>query len=200
VTQLSSSPASLNEPFWFCPKAQSKREHLAATALRRQLHIECFSPRLRFRKMSRRGPVWFVEAMFPGYLFAKFVYWRQHCSVASSCGIRGILHFGDRPATLSETTLLALRARVGSEEVVTIDSSVKIGQSVKIIEGPFQGLEVVVTHLFPAKERIRVLLEFLGRSVEWRFRQQECYRPKTDQPRGIMPRICFLWNFALPCP
>ena len=115
--------------------------------------------------MSRRGPVWFVEAMFPGYLFAKFVYWRQHRSVASSYGIRGILHFGDRPATLSETTLLALRARVGSEEVVTIDSSVKIGQSVKIIEGPFQGLEVVVTHLFPAKERIRVLLEFLGRSV-----------------------------------
>ena len=54
---------------------------------------------------------------------------------------------------------------MGSEEVVTIDSSVKIGQSVKIIEGPFQGLEVVVTHLFPAKERIRVLLEFLGRSV-----------------------------------
>jgi transcription antitermination factor NusG len=106
-----------------------------------------------------------VEAMFPGYLFAKFVYWRQHRSVASSYGIRGILHFGDRPATLSETTLLALRARVGSEEVVTIDSSVKIGQSVKIIEGPFQGLEVVVTHLFPAKERIRVLLEFLGRSV-----------------------------------
>ena len=96
---------------------------------------------------------------------AKFVYWRQHRSVASSYGIRGILHFGDRPATLSETTLLALRARVGSEEVVPIDSSVKIGQSVKIIEGPFQGLEVVVTHLFPAKERIRVLLEFLGRSV-----------------------------------
>jgi hypothetical protein len=27
-------------------------------------------------------------------------------------------------------------------------------------------LEVVVTHLLPAKERIRVLFEFLGRSVE----------------------------------
>src|ERR1051325_6523310 len=37
---------------------------------------------------------------------------------------------------------------------------------VQFIEGPFQGLEVVITQLLPARERIRVLLEFLGRSVE----------------------------------
>ena len=55
---------------------------------------------------------------------------------------------------------------VGAEEVVTLDCSIKVGQSVEIIEGPFQGLEVVVTHLLPAKERIRVLFDFLGRSVE----------------------------------
>jgi transcriptional antiterminator RfaH len=84
--------------------------------------------------MTRRGPVWFVEGMFPGYLFAKFVYSKQHRTVASSYGIRGILHFGDRPTILPENTVLALRSRVGSEEVVTIDSSVKIGQPVKITE------------------------------------------------------------------
>jgi hypothetical protein len=96
VTQSSALLALLDEPFWFCLKAQPKREHLAATAVRRQFHIECFSPRLRFRKMTRRGRVWFVEAMFPGYLFAKFVYAEQHRAVESSHGIRGIVHFGDR--------------------------------------------------------------------------------------------------------
>jgi transcriptional antiterminator RfaH len=50
--------------------------------------------------------------------------------------------------------------------VVTVDSSLKIGQPVQLIEGPFQGLEVVITQLLPARERIRVLLEFLGRSLE----------------------------------
>ena len=166
VTHSSALLALLDEPFWFCLKAQPKREHLAATALRRQFHVECFSPRLRFRKMTQRGPVWFVEAMFPGYLFAKFVYSEQHRAVESSHGIRGIVHFGDRLATLSETIVVALQSRVGAEEVVTVDSSIKIGQPVQITEGPFQGLEVVVTHLLPAKERIRVLLEFLGRSLE----------------------------------
>jgi transcriptional antiterminator RfaH len=166
VTQSSAVLALLDEPFWFCLKAQPKREHLAATALRRQFDVECFSPRLRFRKMTKRGPVWFVEAMFPGYLFAKFVYSKEHRAVESSHGIRGIVHFGDRLATLSENIVVGLQSRVGTEEIVTVDSSLKVGQPVQITEGPFQGLEVLVTHLLPAKERIRVLFEFLGRSIE----------------------------------
>ena len=105
-------------------------------------------------------------AMFPGYLFAKFSYPTQRRAVESSHGIRGIVRFGDRLATLPEEIVIALHSRAGAEEVVTIDSSLKIGQPVHIIEGPFQGLEVVVTQLLPARERIRVLLEFLGRSLE----------------------------------
>jgi transcriptional antiterminator RfaH len=166
VTQSSALLALLDEPVWFCLTAQPKREHLAAISLRRQFGIECFSPRLRFRKMTNRGPVWFVEAMFPGYLLAKFVYAKQHRAVEASHGIRGIVHFGDRLATLPENIVVALQSSVGAEEVLTIDSSIKIGQSVQIIEGPFQGLEVLVTQLLPAKERVRVLFDFLGRSIE----------------------------------
>jgi transcriptional antiterminator RfaH len=55
---------------------------------------------------------------------------------------------------------------VGSEEIVTLDCSIKVGQSVQIADGAFQGLEAVVTHLLPARDRIRVLFDFLGRSVE----------------------------------
>src|SRR5437870_7854351 len=166
VTQSSALLALVDEPVWFCLKAQPKREHLAAIALRRQFGIECFSPRLRFRKMTNRGPVWFVEAMFPGYLFVKFVYSKQHRAVENSHGIQGIVRFGDRLATLPENIVVGLRSRVGAEEVVTIDSSIKIGEPVQITEGPFQGLEVVVTCLLPAKERLRVLFDFLGRSIE----------------------------------
>jgi len=114
--------------------------------------------------MTHRASVWFVEAMFPGYLFAKFVYSNQHRE--ASHGIRGIVRFGDPLATLPENILAGLQSRVGAEEVVTIDSFIKIGQAVQIIEGPFRGLEVVVTCLLPAKERVRVLFDFLGRSIE----------------------------------
>ena len=104
--------------------------------------------------------------MFPGYLFAKFVYSTQHRAVENSHGIRGIVHFGDRLATLPENIVAALQSKVGAEEIVTLDCSIKVGQSVQIVDGPFQGLEVLVTHLLPAKDRIRVLFNFLGRSME----------------------------------
>jgi transcriptional antiterminator RfaH len=166
MTESPTLLALVDNPVWFCLKAEPKREHLAATALRRRFEIECLSPRLRFRKLTQRGPVWFVEAMFPGYLFAKFVYSTQHRAVESSHGVRGIVRFGDRLATIQEEIIAALQSKAGAEEVVTIDSSLKIGQPVHIIEGPFQGLEVVVTQVLPAKERVRVLLDFLGRSLE----------------------------------
>jgi transcriptional antiterminator RfaH len=166
TTQSSAQLASTETPLWYCLRAQPKHEHLAALALRRQLEIACFSPRVRFRKATRRGAVWFVEAMFPGYLFAEFVYSRKHRWVEHSPGIQGIVHFGEQVATLDSGTIASLQEKAGEEEIVTFNPEIQVGQSVRIAEGPFQGLEALVTHLLPAKERIKVLLEFLGRPLE----------------------------------
>jgi transcriptional antiterminator RfaH len=166
MTQSRAQLASSDVPLWFCLRAQPKHEHLAATSLRRQLNLACFSPRVRYRKATRRGPVWFVEAMFPGYLFAEFVYSREHRRVEHSPGIQGILHFGDAVATLGSDIIANLREKTGEQEIVTFNPEIQVGQAVRIAEGPFQGLEALVTRLIPAKERVRVLLEFLGRSLE----------------------------------
>src|SRR6266478_1970126 len=112
-------------PLWFCLRTQPKHEHVAATGLRRQLQIPCFSPRLRFRKATRRGAVWFVEAMFPGYLFAQFVYPLQHRRVGHSSGIQGIVQFGDYVATLDPGTMEALQQKTGEEEILTIDPEIQ---------------------------------------------------------------------------
>ena len=73
---LTASEISRDQPIdsWFCLRAQPKREHIAAACLRQISEVEVFSPRVRFRKHTNRGPVWFVESMFPGYLFARFDY------------------------------------------------------------------------------------------------------------------------------
>src|ERR1700745_792344 len=126
MTESSVSLALIDNPVWFCLKAEPKREHLGATALRRRFGIECLSPRLRFRKLTQRGPVWFVEAMVPRYFFAKFVYSTQHRAVESSHGVRGIVRFGERLATLPENIVAALQSKVGSEKIVTPHSSSKI--------------------------------------------------------------------------
>ena len=156
----------IDDPLWFCLKTQPKHEHLAATALRRQVEIRCFSPRVRFRKPTRRGAVWFVEAMFPGYVFAEFNFARQHRQVEYSSGVQGVVRFGDQVATVDPVLIASLQEKAGEDEVVTFNPEIEVGQSVQIAEGPFQGVEALVTRLMPARERIRVLLEFLGRSIE----------------------------------
>jgi transcriptional antiterminator RfaH len=158
--------ARIETALWFCLKTQPKHEHLAATALRRQMQVRCFAPRVRFRKPTRRGAVWFVEAMFPGYVFAEFTFATQHRQVEYSSGIQGVVRFGDQVATVDPSLIDNLQQKTGEEEVVTFNPELEVGQSVHIAEGPFQGIEALVTRLMPARERIRVLLEFLGRSVE----------------------------------
>lgn len=153
-------------PFWFCLKAQPKREHLAAIGLRKRFGLVCFAPRLRARKLTRRGPVWFVEAMFPGYFFAQFDHVTERRRVEHASGVRGLVQFGDRIATIDSATIEALRQKTEADEIVTINPDIEVGQEVQIAQGPLQGWEALVTQLLPPSERVRVLLEFLGRSVQ----------------------------------
>lgn len=154
------------EAYWFCLKAQPKHEHVAAASLRRNLGIECLSPRIRFRKNTRRGPVWFVEAMFPGYLFARFVFAEMHRQVQAAHGVSTIVRFGSRVASIADMTIVNLREMGGEDEMVVFNPEPRVGDAVQIAEGAFLGLEAVVTQVLPAKERVKVLLEFLGRTIE----------------------------------
>ena len=53
-----------------------------------------------------------------------------------------------------------------ADELVTLDPEIKVGQEVQIAHGPLHGIEVLVTQVLPASERVRVLFEFLGRSLQ----------------------------------
>jgi len=132
------------------------------------------------RKLTRRGAVWFVEAMFPGYFFAQFDYVTERRRVEHAPGVRGLLQFGDRLATIDSATIDALRQRMEAEELVTLDPEIKVGQEVQIAYGPLQGLEVLVTQLLPASERVRVLLEFLGRSLQMEVSKETLIQPRAS--------------------
>jgi transcriptional antiterminator RfaH len=104
--------------------------------------------------------------MFPGYLFARFVYPELHRQVQYAPGISGIVRFGERVAALPDSAIHSMREISGDDEVVTFDPELRVGDAVKIAEGAFKGLQALVTQLLPARERVKVLLDFLGRPVE----------------------------------
>ncbi len=133
--------------WWFCLKAKPKREHVAAAYLRHGSGIEVFCPRVRFRKPTARGPVWFIEPLFPGYLFARFEFEVSHRLVRQVRGISGFVQFGDRFGLLPDLLIEELKRRVGENELVEIASTFVPGQNVQFSQGPFQGLEALVNSL-----------------------------------------------------
>lgn len=149
---------------WFCIRTQLKREHIAASHLVRE-GVEAFLPRIRFKRPTRRGPVWFTEALFPSYLFARFDWREDFRLVMHARGVATIVHFGERWPTVPEDAIRELREALGAEELHVIPNVVEPGDTVEITEGAFKNLLAVVQRVRPAGERVQVLLEFLGRQT-----------------------------------
>ena len=148
---------------WFCVKSQPRHEHIAAANLRRNHELEVVNPRIRFKRATTRGPIWVTESLFPNYLFARFN-WRAALEmVKHTGGVSGVVHFGSFWPTIPDQTIAELQLLVGQEEVRTIEQPLKVGDEVEVAGGAFAGFQGVITRVRPGRERVAVLLEFLGR-------------------------------------
>ena len=150
---------------WFCVRSHVKREHVAAEQLRRLHGVDVYLPRIRFRRHTRRGPVWVTEALFPNYLFARFDWKTSLTKVHYAPSVSGVIHFASRWPTVPDSVVEELRQTIGENQVHVIDTSVAAGDEVQVAEGAFHGLKAVVAHVMPARQRVTVLLDFLGRQT-----------------------------------
>jgi len=152
---------------WYCLHAQPRHESIAARALRQREDIEVFCPRIRYRRARAGGQMWMTEALFPGYLFARFDLPTRQREIGHAHGLRGIVHFGGLHPSVPDSVIDQLRLSLGEEELTEVSSDPKPGDDVILTGGALHGLQAVVTQYLPARERIRVLLEFMGRQMEF---------------------------------
>src|ERR1700749_1424726 len=103
-----------SETAWYCLRSQPKHEHIAAAHLRLLEGITVFCPRIRFKRATRQGLAWVTEAMFPGYLFARFKLTEMHLRVRYAHGVSGIVRFADRYPVIEEGALAQLRDHTGA--------------------------------------------------------------------------------------
>jgi transcriptional antiterminator RfaH len=64
-----------------------------------------------------------------------------------------------------DETVDGIRAVVGEEEVRFVEPALKVGDEVEVATGNFAGFHGIVTRIMPARDRVAVLLEFLGRQT-----------------------------------
>jgi transcriptional antiterminator RfaH len=175
-----------------------KHEHIAAAQLRQEPDIEVFLPRIRFRRSTRLGPAWVNEALFRDYLFARFELSTALRRVKHSRSVRDVIHFGDRWPTVPETIIAQLQDAMGGEDLRLIEDPLQPGDSVRIASGAMSGLEAVVTRVMPSKQRVALLLDFLGRQTAVEMDRNDLTFVAEDESRRV--RVPLWQGTAEPSP
>jgi transcriptional antiterminator RfaH len=173
-----------SEPGWYCFKALPKKEHIAADLLRREAALETLCPRIAYMKKTRRGKVRFVEPLFPGYVFVKADLREAYRRIRATAGIRDVVAFGERLPRIPEGFIEELRARLDNENLRALpEPVVRPGQEVTILEGPFKQWNAIVSGELDARQRVALLLDFLGRQMEIRIPVSDVL-VDTENPKG----------------
>jgi transcriptional antiterminator RfaH len=150
---------------WYCARTQPKHEHLAAANIAKQLGLEIFHPRLRLERATRRGVVRVIEPLFPCYIFVRCTLEERLNDIRYVNGISSLVHFGPKIPAIPDGVIEELRQCFDSEEPLMVHDSLRVGAEVTVAEGSLLGSQGVVVRVLPAKHRVQILLDFLGRTT-----------------------------------
>lgn len=150
-------------PAWYVVHTRPKCEHIAAALMGGLENVEVYCPRIRFQKSTRRGKVWFIEALFPSYFFARFTPMDSLRAVKYSQSVIKVVDFGGTLTPVPDKAIQELKAEMQDVDICEVQVGVKVGDMVELTEGPMRGLKGIVNALLSGADRVRILLEFLGR-------------------------------------
>jgi len=150
---------------WYVVHTKPQQEALAASMLEERLSLTVFLPEVRRRSRGhlRRTP------LFPSYLFVEIDLENTEAhAVNTTPAVIRLVAFGGRPQPVSSRVIDALQARLAEieEQGGLPQHPFRVGDRVRLKEGPLAGLEAIFVGPMRPAERVRVLLEFLGQEQE----------------------------------
>ena len=150
---------------WFLVRSKPRQESVALTQLARQGY-ESYLPLFAAEKLVRRKSTVVQEPMFARYLFVRLDTTGQGQSwspIRSTVGVSELVCFGSRPARVDDALIATLREREATQQADPITLFAH-GDSVRITEGAFAGLEAIY-QMNDAGGRAMVLLDLLSKPV-----------------------------------
>mgnify|MGYP000190096647 CR=1 FL=1 len=104
---------------------------------------------------------------FPSYVIVELALDEETRALVQN--IPGVTHFvGDEknPMPLSETEINRIRGRAPVErQRVTTEVPFKVGESIKVIDGPFSDFVGLVDEIHPDRGKVRVMVSIFGRAT-----------------------------------
>ncbi len=143
---------------WYVISTKPKNEDRAASNIALG-GFDVLAPKLKVRKYRELRFIPVIEAMFPGYIFAKFDSINDFHLIKYSRGVKTIVHFGDRLVPIQEGFIEFIRSRLvdGIGEIQR--KSFRQGERILVTDGPFKGVSGIFERELDGKERVAILLE-----------------------------------------
>lgn len=163
---------------WYVAHTKPRQEYVAKEHLLRQGY-GVYLPLLKVFKRVRNRQEARFEPMFPRYIFFQPADVQQSISpVRSTQGISAIVRFGQMPAVLQPETLKFIQAFEASQNSADFDevSNLKPGNTVVVMDGPFAGLEGLVS--MASEHRVIVLMQLLGKQQFLKFSPHQLSVPE----------------------
>ena len=151
------------QPAWYTVRTKPKHEHIAAASLRRLAALPVFFPRVRLEKATRRGRVRVTEPLFPCYLFVHCTVEERVNEIQHLSGVSKLVQFGGRYPRVADVIIEELQASFGQDDVIAVEGRLAPGDEVTVAAGAFTGMSALVLKSLPAKKRVQILLDILGR-------------------------------------
>lgn len=125
---------------WLVLRTWYRHEGVVESALQ-QKQVCVYLPRgrvVQWRKGQKKRVV--MMPLFPGYVFVQ-PRANQYGGMRYIRGSCGFVLAGNTPAKMPEQDMVAIKALVDSRAALMVDSELVPGERVKIIAGPFMGVE-----------------------------------------------------------
>ena len=162
---------------WYCVRTKPRAENAAARAIEAISSVDVFFPKTIPQRKKNSMP---AQALFPGYIFVRFDPVLNMRAVHFAHGVAYVLRRNLKPDPVDPQIIKDLKIATSKDGLIEIpDRPHQVGSKVTITGGLFKGGNGMVTRLIPARERVKVLLEFLGRPTEIEIDENSLDFPKA---------------------
>lgn len=153
----------MSEANWYAVHTKPHQEERVQGWLQVRQGLSVFLPKMEQPRRRRSHRVVAVEPLFPSYLFVQMRLeppaWH---AVRWAPGVRRIVGTGEIPTAVPCEAIEILRERCRADGVVAWQPALRPGAPVRVVQGPFAGLEGILQRPSSRGERVRVLLRLLG--------------------------------------
>ncbi len=188
MTESTTSPAAEKESKWYVLRIVSGKEKKVKEHLDKEVRLSGWSnsilqilcPVEKVFKVQNGKKVLREKILFPGYIMLEAVEGKLNDTMIQTItSVTGVIHFlgKENPTALRKSEVNKMFGKMDevSEQGVGYAEPYIVGETVKIIDGPFNDFNGTVEEVNEEKKKLRVVVKIFGRAtpVELNYMQVE---------------------------